>query len=1303
MSSPQGPELRPTNFSQTVLGVLSDLRVVGPVTPPQIVKAIFRRHPEYAGSRAGAVDIGDGSVTLEATLWAAQVQGLFPPDTLVDGRLFVLGLCEIDPFTLAELERLGVLASLYFEARSEITASSLPKVAAAAARRALPAESDGSDEAAPNEVTQATQSSDTQPAASAPEDDSGQPRPLPEIEEMHPDWPNNLPIAEFIYEVGSGIPREIQNRLIHLVDIGELSRVEALEAIAGYRKDGPDGFDAVLAALNDSEAEAPPPAIVRELSESSAPPPAAAETSTTPAESTQPAQTAPDTPAEIGSNVGARDEGAVTEAPASEAAADTGGVGAQEPTTLAHLLAQPFAARANELTRNNLRYAGEIGRPTRRPIDSLLFIVATINRASKYDRKDTGWFFMKALQGRRDSGQDKNAVPNLIVLDLLDDYGVEDFDEYKGVDRLETFEVEPECYEVLRVASELSSDAGAPGLSPRHVIGAILSPVTPKTVALSRLERMGFDVPRLRSELIEFIGREHHDEVETWRKYLAEEAARMPDPRPPPDPLKENGATAAAKKETGAETAAAAGTITEAETPKDAETTIEAEAKAGETKTAETKAAGTETKTAETTKAEAEAAPSGLASDASHSVSDQPTTDDALGFGPYVGALAEFLTDAETEPPLTVSVEGDWGSGKSSFMLQLEKTLHAAATNERRTKLFAYHLRGLLTTRFRRFPRWLRNRFEWGGWRILYVPDWARGDLRRTRRLVVRFNAWRHDKEDALWASFALEFVTQLSRQLTPAERWRARAKLLSRRSGWPARLAMLRAAALLLLLVSLTGALVSIAAAGGFSHFLNYVSEGGALDPGKVFRLLAEGSGVAGYVAFLLFVIHKLRDYIGDPLALSIQQHLETPDYKGRVSFIESFHADFNNIVETYAGREKIYVFVDDLDRTEVPKAADLMQALNLLIAESQNLIFIIGMDREKVAAGLAVKYEKLLPYLASAATLAEGDGKGGARPAPTPDGQPAAKTPTASDSADGLEYGYTFIEKFIQIPFRVPQPGEPELRKMLAGLSRKRGKDGEEQPDEPARTKAVVKVEPGQSPPDARTAAVDGSDREAMRRIPAVRDIIVGRPTSAAQAPGGGSVPAAPGAADEQAAKAAEAAREASARFKSGASGDSERVKAIALMVAPALDNNPRRIKQFLNLFRLRAYIAANTQVDRAFTYEQLGKFVAISLRWPRLVADFEDNASLLADLEKAALQENAVGTVADYLKRRPVMIRLLKHGCVEGKEPYSPAKYSLANVDVGKLLIVAAPPPAPAATGAAAASPASNAPPPPTGGAT
>jgi predicted KAP-like P-loop ATPase len=113
-------------------------------------------------------------------------------------------------------------------------------------------------------------------------------------------------------------------------------------------------------------------------------------------------------------------------------------------------------------------------------------------------------------------------------------------------------------------------------------------------------------------------------------------------------------------------------------------------------------------------------------------LSDVPTDQDQIGFRPYVRAIAWFLKSEKTKPPLTISIEGPWGSGKSSFMLQLEKELRAQAPND-------------------------RYKYVW-------------------------FNGWRSDKDEALWAAFALTFITQIKGQITFCKRVAANLKLIWRR-----------------------------------------------------------------------------------------------------------------------------------------------------------------------------------------------------------------------------------------------------------------------------------------------------------------------------------------------------------------------------------------------------------------------------------------------------------------------------------------------------------------------------------------
>ena len=52
--------------------------------------------------------------------------------------------------------------------------------------------------------------------------------------------------------------------------------------------------------------------------------------------------------------------------------------------------------------------------------------------------------------------------------------------------------------------------------------------------------------------------------------------------------------------------------------------------------------------------------------------SDKPSRQDNLEREKYVKVIAALITNRDTEVPLTIGIYGSWGSGKSSFMLQLQ-------------------------------------------------------------------------------------------------------------------------------------------------------------------------------------------------------------------------------------------------------------------------------------------------------------------------------------------------------------------------------------------------------------------------------------------------------------------------------------------------------------------------------------------------------------------------------------------------------------------------------------------------------
>jgi formylglycine-generating enzyme required for sulfatase activity len=146
-----------------------------------------------------------------------------------------------------------------------------------------------------------------------------------------------------------------------------------------------------------------------------------------------------------------------------------------------------------------------------------------------------------------------------------------------------------------------------------------------------------------------------------------------------------------------------------------------------------------------------------------------------------------------------------------------------------------------------------------------------------------------------------------------------------------------------------------------------------------------------------------------------------------------------------------------------------------------------------------------------------------------------------------------------------------------------------------------------------------------------------------------------------------------------------DSPTVRNVIMMVAPALDYNPRRIKHFINVFRLKVYIANETGLffeERgendnllvpSLTFEQLGKFTAISLKWPLLLSDLENDKKILAKLEEFALDEEKTQEYEEsirYWGSHTKLKALMAHG---HEKSAANSKFSLAKVKVDKLLQV------------------------------
>ena len=318
---------------------------------------------------------------------------------------------------------------------------------------------------------------------------------------------------------------------------------------------------------------------------------------------------------------------------------------------------------------------------------------------------------------------------------------------------------------------------------------------------------------------------------------------------------------------------------------------------------------------------------------------DAPTSIDRLGMKAYVDALADVLEHEQTKLPLTVSIEGEWGTGKTSFMKQLQRSLEGDVPTEKK--------------------------------------GFGRKALGRVAS--VWFNPWRHESAESMWMALAEEMVRQLKAERTVPWRLRQWLKVHYR-----------------IALLGIGGSLAGVA------WSLSAIPWEGFQWSALFSDHLRQSVGLFSSVATLIMFGAWFWNGSKSPRRL-LSKLKSTRSYAKQISFVEQFHKDFAKIVKLYSKNRRCVVFIDDLDRCEARVASDLLQAINLLVSHGHDesneakVIFVVAVNREKVAAGFAQKSEHIIPYLYPGA---EGE----------------RRTRAARD------FGFEFMEKFIQLPFRVP-----------------------------------------------------------------------------------------------------------------------------------------------------------------------------------------------------------------------------------------------------------------------------------------
>jgi hypothetical protein len=427
---------------------------------------------------------------------------------------------------------------------------------------------------------------------------------------------------------------------------------------------------------------------------------------------------------------------------------------------------------------------------------------------------------------------------------------------------------------------------------------------------------------------------------------------------------------------------------------------------------------------------------------------DRVAARDLLGRGAYTAALVDALRAAPHDDdigPTVISVEGAWGSGKSSLLGFVKENLvpkPPAPPRESRFTVWQAH-RALRAGRNAPEPE-------------QHEPPDAEPDS--VASLVATFNPWQHQSSEQVWAGLARTLVRTaetalfadrnardrywFTRNATRIDHERTTRELIKRiRSPF-------LAVAVLGLGLSVLGQLtrvplhpawlVGIAAAplaAGLLHtaWRYLVVRASVFLPGELFsgpvRSRSFATGGSG----------------ADPV-------VRDPYHNARSGYLYLVQHDVTEILRDLRLRHvELVVVVDDLDRCTPKTTAEVFEAINVFLSgELPRTRFVLGLDPVVVASHVDHAYREL----ADAGVVAHPDD-------PSP--------------------GWTFLRKLVQLPVRLPATGPADVDRVLTAQLGAVHDDAppsavpapESRPDTAADTAADTVTDTVGAPPDAATVA--------------------------------------------------------------------------------------------------------------------------------------------------------------------------------------------------------------------------------------
>jgi hypothetical protein len=493
--------------------------------------------------------------------------------------------------------------------------------------------------------------------------------------------------------------------------------------------------------------------------------------------------------------------------------------------------------------------------------------------------------------------------------------------------------------------------------------------------------------------------------------------------------------------------------------------------------------------------------------------SDLWTLDDRLGYSLYAKAIVEFLSHKETKPPLTVGIIAPWGQGKTTLMRLIMKGLQ-----DKR------EYRDLIQQQKKNWKSITLGKL------IAMLDNGTKPVVQKITNPTVWFNAWKYQTCEQLWAGLAHSIISQLVDKLPDQ---------MEREKFW-LHLQMKR---------------IDVTAIRRDIHRLIFEK----LVIWLIFYLLI---GVAGIVFFLMHpqvwyiqifstipflgtIVHWLclrQHELKKKVEGKFEKYISQPDYETKMGYFYQVEEDLRKVFDLLIDpKNPVVVFVDDLDRCTPGKVAEVVEAINMfLCSDFPNCHFIVGMDARVVATSLDVAYEKLATKLQNIST------------------------------ANG-SMGWHFLEKFVQLPFIIPNMTDNQRFEYIGKLftpeeSDKNNIEIDTNLEQIASMLKATEVDFDMILQIAKTLSIQTIQSEKFKDLS--NNII-------------------------------------EARAKISTDKDREIIK-ILNQYGQYLRNTPRAIKRFANLYRFYRFTQLSRSLQKAesASAKELGVWVTLMLRWPHIV---------------------------------------------------------------------------------------------------